>query len=55
MGDRKIIVYHSRGEQAMDEWLYEDGGMLYVAGFLLVFVIVALIANAISERRRFRF
>lgn len=53
MGD-KVIVYRSRREQLLDEWLYDQGGMAYVAGFLAVAVVVLLIGNAVANRRRFR-
>lgn len=54
MGEKKIIVYHSRSEQAMDEWLWDQGGAAYVAGFLAVVVVVLLVANSVANRRRFR-
>ncbi len=54
MNEKKIIVYHSRSEQAIDEWLWEDGGAAYLAGFLSLVVVIFLIANSVANHRRFR-
>lgn len=54
MDEKRIIIYHSRSEQVMDEWLWEQGGAVYFAGFLAVVVVVLLIANSVANRRSFR-
>ena len=37
-----IIIYRSSGEQMMDEFLWAEGGFVYIFGLMLVTVVAAI-------------
>lgn len=38
-----VIVYHSRSEEAMDRWLWDEGGAQVVAGGLAIGLLVLIV------------
>ena len=37
-----VILYRSRGEQMTDEFLWEEGGIVYIFGLMLATVAIAI-------------
>ena len=50
--DQAIVVYHSLAEQRADQFLWEEGGIVYICGLMLVVVVIAIIEDRIRDARR---
>lgn len=50
----KVIVYHSKAEEAMDEWLWDHNGVLVIAIVSVVIFAAAGIYSVFDKMRRRR-
>lgn len=37
-----VIVYRSEGEALINQWLYNDGGIVYIFGIVLVTALIGI-------------
>lgn len=46
----KIIVYRSRTEEAMDRWMWEGDGLLFIGILVAVTAVVSLLVYLTRKR-----
>lgn len=49
-----VVVYRSRGEQMTDEFLWEEGGIVYIFGLMLATAAIAIAYETIRTTWRFQ-
>jgi hypothetical protein len=51
METQSVIVYRNRSEQAMDEFMYNGDGVLYILGAVFFIVIYAILESVVPQSR----
>ena len=56
VSDKSIIVYRSQGEAMRDQWLYEDGGFIYILVSMAITIFAVFIWSKVEPilRKVFR-
>lgn len=51
METQSVIVYRNRSEQAMDEFMYNGDGVLYILGAVFFIVVYAILESVVPQSR----
>ena len=56
VSDKSIIVYRSQGEAMRDQWLYEDGGFIYILVSMAIMIFAVFVWSKVEPilRKVFR-
>ena len=56
VSDESIIVYRSQGEAMRDQWLYQDGGFIYILVSMAIMIFAVFIWSKVEPilRKFFR-
>jgi hypothetical protein len=48
VSDKSIIVYRSQGEAMRDQWLYEDGGFIYILVSMAIMIFAVFVWSKVE-------